>query len=60
MGEGQTELNGAADRLLRLLYVGSTRANVSPEEVVKRIAELDAKEGRQVFEETKDGWKAAA
>jgi len=59
--KGKTELNGAADRLLRLLYIGSRRANVSPEEVIKALAELDAKaDSQQIFEETADGWKTAA
>ncbi len=59
--KGQTEINGAADRLLRLLYAGSQTTQVSPEEIIRRIAELDAKQSnRQVFEETEDGWKAAA
>jgi DNA-binding transcriptional regulator YiaG len=59
--KGKAEVNGAADRLLRILYLGSRSVAVEPAELIKIIARLDSKiTDRQVFEETKKGWKAAA
>jgi transcriptional regulator with XRE-family HTH domain len=59
--KGKNEVNGAADRLLRFLYLSSRCTNVSPEDIIRRISELDTKQNtRQVFEETQDGWKTAA
>jgi putative transcriptional regulator len=59
--KGKAEVNGAADRLLRILFLGSQSVDMEPAELIKIIATLDAKiKDRQVFEETEAGWKAAA
>jgi DNA-binding transcriptional regulator YiaG len=57
----QTEINGAADKLMRILYLGSRSIKIDAVEFIKKIAELDTKvSDRQIFEETRVGWKAAA
>ncbi|HTY65519.1 MAG TPA: helix-turn-helix domain-containing protein [Alphaproteobacteria bacterium] len=59
--KGKTEINGAADKLLRLLYLGSRHYDIQACDLIKKLAELDTKViERQVFTETPDGWKAAA
>ena len=59
--KGKSEINGAADRLLRLLYLGTKNANIDPVEVIRALARLDAKiSDKQIFEETDSGWKTAA
>lgn len=58
--KGQTEINGAADKLLRVLYAGSRHFNIEAADLVKKLAELDTRmSDRQLFEETEEGWKAA-
>jgi DNA-binding transcriptional regulator YiaG len=59
--KGKTDINGAADKLLRLLYLTSREGKVDAAELIKSISALDAKiTDRQVFEDTPEGWKAAA
>jgi len=59
--KGQTEINGSADKLVRILYLGSRSIKVDAAELIKTVAELDTKvDERQIFEETRTGWKAAA
>jgi DNA-binding transcriptional regulator YiaG len=58
--KGKTEINGAADKLLRILYLASQCAGIDAAALIKQIAALDAKiTDRQVFEDTPEGWKAA-
>lgn len=59
--KGQTEINGAADKLMRILYLSSRSIQVDAAELIKRVAALDTKVAdRQVFEEANGAWKAAA
>jgi DNA-binding transcriptional regulator YiaG len=59
--KGRAALHGAADRLIRVLYLASRDMDVSASDLLKSVAELDESEDdRQVFEETADGWKSAA
>lgn len=59
--KGKTEVNGAADKLLRLLYLGSKHCEIQTADLIKKLAELDTKvDDRQVFTETAEGWRAAA
>src|SRR5579872_261013 len=60
--KGQSEIHGAADRLLRILYLGSRSSEIEPADFIKKLTALDAKiNDRQVFEETDEGgWKQAA
>ncbi len=59
--KGQTEINGAADTLMRVLYMQSRKMETDAAELIKRVAELNGRlDDKQVFEETSDGWKAAA
>jgi DNA-binding transcriptional regulator YiaG len=58
--KGKT-INGAADKLIRLIYLASDRGNIDATELVKKMSALDAKlVERQVFELTSEEWKAAA
>lgn len=59
--KGQTAINGAADRLIRVLYAASRKLNISATDLIEQVAGLDVSQcDRQMFEETDDGWKAAA
>ncbi len=62
--KGQSEIPGPADRLLRVLYRDHARGEatgVSIRDVLKALDELDARmTDKQLFEETPEGWKAAA
>jgi putative transcriptional regulator len=59
--KGKSEVNGAADKLLRLLYLTSREGKVDAAQLIKNISALDTKiTDRQVFEDTPEGWKAAA
>lgn len=57
----QSEVNGAADKVIRLLYLGHRDGNIDVYELIKEMSCLDVKNGvPQYFEETGDGWKTAA
>jgi len=59
--KGKTEINGAADKLVRVLYLASRLGVMDAAELIRKISALDAKiTDRQVFEDTPEGWKAAA
>lgn len=59
--KGKSEINGAADKLMRILYLGSRCSGIDAAEIIKKVAALDTKiTDRQVFEDTPEGWKAAA
>jgi putative transcriptional regulator len=59
--KGKTDINGAADKLMRILYLSSRHAGIDAAELIKKIAALDTKiVDQQMFEDTPDGWKAAA
>ena len=59
--KGKSDINGAADRLIRVIYLGCREAGVQPADLIKRISGLDVKQDvEQVFEETESGWKTAA
>jgi putative transcriptional regulator len=59
--KGKTDINGAADRLMRVLYLASRLGKIDAAELIRDISTLDAKiTDRQVFEDTPEGWKAAA
>ncbi len=61
--KGKAEASGAADKVMRILYLGSMgseRSGTDAAELIKKLASLDARmTDRQVFEETARGWKAA-
>ena len=59
--KGQTERNGAADKMIRVLYLGGGDTKVDVWQMVRELARLDSKiNDRQEFTETDDGWKTAA
>ena len=60
--KGKTERNGAADKLIRLLYLASDWGDIDATELIKKMAALDSKIAeRQVFELTaKEKWKVSA
>ncbi len=59
--KGQSEVNGAADKMIRFLYLGSQCIQVDVLQMVRDVVKLDAKlKDRQEFRETEDGWRAAA
>jgi hypothetical protein len=46
---------------MRILYLGSRCSGIDAAEIIKKVAALDTKiTDRQVFEDTPEGWKAAA
>lgn len=50
-----------ADRFLRAMYREHAEGNAQIQELVTRLNELDRREHeRQVFEDTAEGWRAAA
>lgn len=58
--KGKTEINGAADRLIRLLYLGSRHQEIQAAELIRKMAALNTKtKGRKFFRQTPRGWKAA-
>lgn len=59
--KGKTDVNPAAEKLLRILYLGSRKHKIDAAELIKLLSGLDEKiTERQVFEETSKGWRAAA
>ena len=59
--KGKTDINGAADRLMRVLYLASRVGKIDAAELIRDISALDTKiTDRQIFEDTPEGWKAAA
>ena len=58
--KGKADVNGAADKLTRILYLGSKCSDIDAPELIKKVAALDARvTDRQMFEETDGSWKAA-
>jgi DNA-binding transcriptional regulator YiaG len=50
--KGKSEINGAADKLMRVLYMTSRRAGIDAAELIKKVTTLDTKiVERQVFED---------
>ena len=50
-----------ADRFLRAIYREHTEGNAHIRDIVARLNDMDQQEQeRQVFEETPEGWRAAA
>ena len=59
--KGDHKINGAADGMLRLLYLAHSNGDVDALEVVKALAEIDEDVKRnQMFEAKDGGWKVAA
>jgi putative transcriptional regulator len=59
--KGQTEINGAADAMIKLLYLSARLGSVDAAKIIKELAELDdTPSGKQVYEETADGWRKKA
>jgi putative transcriptional regulator len=59
--KGENRINGAADGMVRLLYLGHSAGTVEALEVVKKLADIDEEVKRnQLFKETDGGWKVAA
>ena len=56
----QSEMPGAADRLLRIIYLERAGQSQKAEELIMKLEEMDdAASSRQCFRTTKDGWKFA-
>ena len=59
--EKGADINGSADKLIRILYFGSRSIQIDAAELIKTVAALDTKVvERQVFQEDNGAWKAAA
>jgi DNA-binding transcriptional regulator YiaG len=59
--KGQNKMHGAVDRLLRMLYREHVKDPVFVESFLEAIDEMDGRmDDKQVFDETAEGWKAAA
>lgn len=59
--KGRARIQGAADRLIRVVYLASRDMDVTASELLEAVAQLDeSADERQVFEETPEGWKTAA
>lgn len=59
--KGENRIPGPTDRILRMLYEEELGGHFSVREVLKKLDELDARDSsKQTFEETSEGWKAAA
>ena len=57
----ENKIPGPADRLLRAVYGEHVGGRIPITELLRAIDELDAKiDDRQLFEETEEGWQAAA
>ena len=57
--KGRSRLPGAADRLVRLLYLGHDRGTVDVQDLLQELAETDAAPRDRVFE-AHGGWHLAA
>jgi putative transcriptional regulator len=58
--KGKSRLPGAADRLIRLLYLGHDRGTVDVHDLLQQLAETDAAPRDRVFEQANGGWHLAA
>ena len=59
--KGQNRMPGAVDRLLRMLYREHVEDPVFVEDFLEAIDQMDGRmDDKQVFDETAEGWKAAA
>ena len=59
--KGKTEINGAANKLIRIAYLASCVGDINVAELIKNVSALDAKiTERQLFEDTPEGWRVAA
>lgn len=60
---GENKVNGAADRLLRVLYKENIEADSSIKLLIEKIAQLDKKiyaQAKMQFTETETGWQKKA
>ena len=56
--KGETQITGAAERIIRMLYIDQVEAGISVREVLKVLDDLDdVDEARSTFEVTDDGWR---
>lgn len=59
--KGENKMPGPADRLLRALYKGHLDDEVPIKELLRAIDEMDGRmNDKQMFRNTKTGWRAAA
>lgn len=59
--KGQNRMPGAVDRLLRMLYREHVNDPVFVESFLETIDQMDGRmDDKQVFDETNEGWRAAA
>jgi DNA-binding transcriptional regulator YiaG len=59
--KSETEISGAADRLLRLLYLERIQGNAEVEKMLERLKDLDALWHKErYFREVRHRWKPAA
>lgn len=57
----QYEIPGAADYLLRLIYLGHIKKTIDLRQLIESLKSMDSTgEERFVFKPTKDGWKQCA
>lgn len=58
--KGESEISGAADILIRALFIQHAGGNLDLQALAKALEELDApmSDEKSLFENTDDGWKA--
>ena len=57
--KGENNMRGAADRLVRVLYIERVEKGLDVRKLLESLVALDDVEERQTFEATADGWKMA-
>jgi DNA-binding transcriptional regulator YiaG len=59
--KGKTRISGAAETLVRVIYLGHVSKAIDVQEVLRELRSSDAPmSDKQIFTETAEGWKAAA
>jgi len=59
--KGESEISGAADVVLRLLYIEHAGGTINMRDLVERLNEMDSSiEEKFFFEKTAQGWKSKA
>lgn len=58
--KGETDIHGAADKVVRMLYAEHAGGNQRMTEIVERLADLDRLIDQETsFEDTEEGWRLA-
>jgi DNA-binding transcriptional regulator YiaG len=59
--KGESEISGAADVVLRLLFIEHAGGNINMRELVEKLNEMDSSINEKFFfEKTANGWKSKA